>query len=497
MTRFTVTITRNITECGSTIRGKVETLASASTAPDADQRYLLTSNGWFATSDIKSTLSTQGFNTALNAETADATAAVIGNVIGTAAQIAIGFAAAGAEGPTIQRPSQICSKPLLEAVEKLYPPKQPSLKKTVDTATALLAQKTADVALLTAQAASNKTDRALKASLITALQHQETARQDLQQKQSAYAGALKITTNIQTVIWPNRSSEFRTENPYSIEQNVLDTWIVPSVDGPTAIQQLDVYLALYTQPIAGGWGKPMATPDLDLKLGVPVRLPRAAKLVTCTGAPCREAFTPGQELASNETATDVAVLQVGPTYALPVSGGAFRSESAGITLDANGVPSVLQTTQKVAAASALTSAAKDGTTQLAGLPATLRGVELARTKADLDQVNAEVALRTAQQTAGLQGQNGTLTAQTALINAQIANSAAHQSALIQGLQQQAGSINADAALLQAQAVLAIAQANSQVVDETSTLAAQTTLINVQTALLNATTAQVKAQAAAL
>lgn len=150
MTRFTVTITRNITECGSTIKGKVETLASASTAPDADQRYLLTSNGWFATSDIKSTLSTQGFNTALNAETADATAAVIGNVIGTAAQIAIGFAAAGAEGPTIQRPSQICSKPLLEAVEKLYPPKQPSLKKTVDTATALLAQKTADVALLLA-----------------------------------------------------------------------------------------------------------------------------------------------------------------------------------------------------------------------------------------------------------------------------------------------------------------------------------------------------------
>ncbi|KJZ46089.1 hypothetical protein [Pseudomonas fluorescens] len=43
--------------------------------------------------------------------------------------------------------------------------------------------------------------------------------------------------------------------------------------------------------------------------------------------------------------------------------------------------------------------------------------------------------------------------QTALINAQIANSAAQQNASIQALQQESGSITAQAAVIQAQAVL--------------------------------------------
>lgn len=498
MTRFTVTITRHITECGSQIKGKVETLASASTVADADQRYLLTSNGWLATSDIKSTLSPAGFSTALNAETTDATATVIGNVIGTAAQVAIGFAAAGSSGaPPPQGPAQICSAKLKTAVDTLYPAGQPTLKKKVDEAIAALTQKTADVAVLSAQAATSKYDQALKDRLIQALKSQETARQDLQQKQDAFSGALKASTNIQTVTWPNRSAEFHTDNPFSINQEVLDSWIVPTVDGPNATKQLYVYLALYTQPGAGGWTKPTAMPAADLKFGVPIRLPRAAKLVMCTGAPCRDSFTAGQALAGNETAADFAVLQVGPTYALPVAGGAFRSESAAITLDTNGVPTVLQTTQKVAAASTLTGATKDVATQLAALPAILRTAELAKTKAELDQINADIALQTAQQTAGLQGQTSTLSAQTALINARIANSASQQSASIQGLQQHAGSFAAQASVLQAQAVLATAQANAQVVDDTSTLGAQATLINAQTALLNAAAAQVKAQTQSL
>lgn len=497
MTRFTVTITRNITQCGPKIKGKVETLASASTVADPEERYLLTSNGWFATSDIKSTLSSAGFSTALNAETADATAAIIGNVVGTAAQIAIAFAAAAAPGkPAAVGPTEICSAKLKKAVDTLYPTGKPALKKTLDEAIATLAQKTAEVAVLSAQASANKGDKGLKKKLVKALGDQEIARKDMVTHQDAFADAVKTSTNIQTVTWPDKSSEYRTTKPFSIDQGVLDKWLVAGVDGPNATKQLDVHLALYTQPAGGDWKKPAAT-TTRVELGLPVRLPRTAKLAMCTGKKCPPIFTTGQTLAENETVADFAVLQVGPVYALPISGGAFRSESAAITLDTNGAPTVLQTTQKVAAASALTGAAKDTATQLAGLPAGLRAAELAKTKADIDQANADIALQTAKQTAGLQGQTGTLSAQTALINAQVANSAAQQNASIQGFQQLAGSLNAQASVMQAQAVLATAQANSQVVDKTSALGAQTTLINAQRALLNATNAQIKAQTQSL
>ena len=498
MTRFTVTITRNITQCGPRIKGRVETLASASTVADPEERYLLTSNGWFATSDIKSTLSSAGFNTALNAETADATATIIGNVVGTAAQIAIAFAAAAAPGqkPAPVGPTEICSAELKKAVDTLYPTGKPTLKKTVDEAIAVLAQKTAEVAVLSAQTAANKNNKGLKKKLVKALGDQEIARKNMVTHQDAFAAAMKASTNIQTVTWPDKSSEYRTAKPFSIDQDVLDKWLVTGVDGPNATKQLDVHLALYTQPLGGDWKEPTAK-ITDVVLGLPVRLPRTAKLAMCTGKKCPPIFTAGQALAENETVADFPVLQVGPAYALPISGGAFRSESAAITLDPNGVPTVLQTTQKVAAASVLTGAAKDTATQLAGLPAGLRAAELAKTKAELDQATADIALQTAKQTAGLQGQTGTLSAQTALINAQVANSAAQQNASIQGLQQQAGSLNTQASVMQAQAVLATAQANSQVVDQTSVLGAQTTLINAQTALLNATNAQIKAQTQSL
>lgn len=498
MTRFTVTITRHITACGPTIKGKVETLASANTSLDLDQRYLLTSNGWFATSDIKSTLTTAGFNSALNTESADATAAIVGNVIGTAAQVAIAFAAAGAT-PAGSPPDEICQKDLKAAVDALYPDPAVGLplKKQVEQAIATLAQKTADVAVLSAQASAESANTTLKAKLVQAIADQGTARTDLQQKQDKFAQALKASTHIQTVTWPTKASELRRDTPFSISQDILDDWIAPSVDGPNATKQLDVYLALLVQPPKGNWIAPKAPADPKLCLGIPVRIPRVAKLMMCTGSPCPASLSDGQVLSDKQTAADFPVLQVGPVYSIPVSGGAFRSENAAISLDANGIPTVLQTTQKVAGASVLTGAAKDAATQLAALAPAIRNAELARTKAETDQINAEVALQTAQQTAGLQGETGILTAQTALINAQLANSAAHHNMSIQGLQQEAGGRNAQAAVLQAQAALATAQSNSMVADQTSALAAQATLINAETALLNAAAALVKAQTPAL
>lgn len=498
MTRFTVTINRHIIECGREIKAKVEPIVSASTAQDVDQRYLLTSNGWFATSDIKSTLSPTGYNTALNAETADGTATVVGNVIGTAVKVALTFASAGGASPIktppAKMPDQICSKDLIAAVDALYGSSHPPLKKQVEDANAALAQKTAIAAVLIAQLAIAKDDQTLKARAIQALQDQETARVDLQKKQTDFEIALKETTDIQTVTWPNRSTELRTNKPFLIDEKVRNKWLIPGIDGLQATKGLKVHLALYVKPDEGGWSKPSTT-DIDLSLGLPVRLPRTAKLLMCVGEDeCPETLNEGQILAANHTAADFVVLQAGPTYALPVSGGAFRSELAAVTLDANGIPVTLQTAERVAVATGLTTASKDVATQLATLPDSLRAAELSKTKAGTDQINADIALQAAKQSSGIQGQTSILAAQTALINAQINNSAAHQNASLQGIQQQTGNFTAQSSLLQAQAILATAQANAQTVDQFSTLAAQTTLINAQTQQINAAALLVKAQA---
>jgi len=496
MTRFTITITRHIVKCGGPddLTAKVETLATSAISPDPDQRFLLTSNGWFSTSDIKSTLSSSGVTTALNAESTNATATVIGNVIGTAVQAALFVAAAGAPEQVVPPLEETCKPAVKKAVDTLYPAHGKPLKDRVDQATAILAAETAAVAVLTAQVAADKHDKALKTVLKKRLDTQEAARKDLAELQDKMADALKATTDTQTVSWPDKSSEFRlpADKPIDIDPDVVDSWVVQAVDPTNAVKRMSVYLALYTED-AGNWLTPESSPEINLEHGVPVRVAKSARLLMCVGIPCPPSLTREESLKKWQTAADFTVLQAGSVYALPVAGGTFRSESAAISLDANGLPTSIETAEKVAGASALTGAAKDAATQLAALPAGLRAAELAKTKAETDQINAETALATARSTSGLQGEANSLAAQTALINAQTALSTAQQNAGLLPAQKQAQALTAQTAVLQAQAALANAQASSQFIDQTSILSAQTTLINAQTALLNAANALVNAQ----
>jgi len=490
MTQFKITITRHVVACGPEVKGTVEALPAASVVLDPQQRYVLESKGWWATSDITSNLAPSGFSTGLNAESTDATTAVISNVIGTIAKVAVSVAAlagsAEEKGVQAQPPSiPLCSPDVAAAVEELYPAAgsgKDGLKKQADEAVAALASATAKVALLTAQANADKT---LKKDLVAALATQATRQSRLAAVQAKLANALKITADVQVVTWPHRASDVRKDTPYVLDPAVFNKWFTQDANR-TAIDQFNVYLALYRQNSAGGWIPPGPAPTCDVSLGVPVRLAQTGRLLICTGEPCP------QELDETKTGTkkismnDFNVLQFGKMYIVPLTGGSFKAEKAVIALDQNGLPTSIQVVEKVAAAAALAGTAKDAATQFADLPAQIRAAQLAKTKAQIDQAEANAALANA----GLEGQTSNLAAQTAFINAQNELAMAQENA---GLQRQTSGLAAQTSLLNAQAALATAQANAQVVDQTSVLGAQATLINAQASQINASAALARAQ----
>jgi len=491
MTQFTVTITRHVTGCGPTVKGAVEVLPAAGIAVDPDQRFVLTSNGHFSTSDIQANLAPTGISTSLNAQSADQTATVISNVIGTLAQVAVGVAAGAGlpqpRQPPPPPPTELCKKAIADAVKELYPAGGPKLKEKVDSDTAALAVATAKVSLLTAQAAAEST---LKPKLVAALDAQAKAQATLTADQNALSKDLATTTDTQVVTWPRSAQDF-VSAAYRLDDRVWSTWTEAGADSQSARDQFAVYLALYTfNTTSKMWAKPVAPAVADVTVGVPVRLANTARLRTCVGVKCDDTFGENDRPKPNQTSADFVVLQTGRMYVLPAKGGHFKSESAAVSLDPNGLPTSIETAEKTSAAATASGAAKDAATQFAALPASVRAAELAKTQAETNQVNANAALATAQATAGMQGQTSTLTAQTSLINAQEALNAAKQNV---GLQQQAAGLTAQTSVLSAQAALATAQANSQVVDQTSALSAQASLINAQVAQLNAAAALAKAQ----
>ncbi|UTW08026.1 hypothetical protein [Pseudomonas benzenivorans] len=492
MTRFTVTIARHVVKCGDQMVAEVETLATAGTAPDEEQRYMLYSNGWFSTSDIKSTYDpASNLSTGLNASSVGQGPAIVANIVGTAAKLALTAAAMGVAPP------EACSPDVANAVKALYPDGQPSLKKSVDNATALLAQHTATLASLNAQLAAAKTDKTLQGKVVQAIQQQKSASDSLEQLQTQLATSLKVTTDIQTVTWPNRSSEASTTAPFKINPDLLKKWMASSVDKATfdaASKSLSVYLALYSQPTNNAW-EPLQSLKTDgLKIeGVPVRQARSARLLMCITDACPAKLPEGVNLTDKQYAADFPVLQAGPTYWLPAEGGAFRSQSLAVTLNANGNPSEIHTMEKVAVAESMSGTAKSVATLLSELPAALDAAKLAQIKAETDQLNADIAQQSAQATAGMQTQTNTVTAQKNLVEAKKAYDAAVSSVSLQGQQQEKASLSAQSDVLEAQAVLATAQAKSQVVNETSVLAAQTSLLTAQTVQINAAKALVAAQ----
>src|SRR5262249_34408594 len=145
------------------------------------------------------------------------------------------------------------------------------------------------------------------------------------------------------------------------------------VDHAKARSLFKVYASLYGfNPADGSWVAPTAPPKVDTKIGVPARLAAQGRLMLCVESACPPKLAAAQPKDKKQMASDFPVLQLGQIYVLPVTGGAFKSESAAITLSADGVPTQLQTSEKAAAAAGLTGSAKDAATQLAALPAGIR-----------------------------------------------------------------------------------------------------------------------------
>lgn len=493
MTQFKVTITRQVVGCGEQIKGAVEVLVSPTMVLDEQQRYVLVSNGWWATSDITSNLSPTGISTGLNASSTDATATFIGGAVGTIAQIAIGLAAGAAQAPPSVPPPpvQLCNAGVALAVAELYPPaatKKIGLKARVDQNIADLAAATAKLTLLTAQAQS---DASYKAQLATALADQAALQSQLSVHQALLAKYIHLTSDTQVVSWPRMANDFRRDEPYLLDDDTYFKWATPNADSAQARGDFGVYLALYRQNLSdGAWSRPGPPPISDVSVGVPVRLAQIGRLLVCVGSKCPLMLAEGQNRNPKQIASDFVVLQLGQLYNVPLTGGTFKAETAVVAMDSNGLPTIIQVSEKAAAGAVLATATKDAATQLAALPAQLRAAELAKTTAQTSQITANVALSTAEANAAAQGETSTLAAQTALLNAQNALATAKANA---GMPLQTAAVTAQTALLNAQAALVTAQANSTVTDQTSVLAAQTTLINAQTAQINAAAALAKAQ----
>lgn len=380
-------------------------MASPVLAVDPDQRYSLMSNGWFATSDFTSSLSPSGISTALNAQSTDSTATVISNVVGTVAQIAVLAAAAGAapETPPTAAP-ELCQLHTRDAVNELYldpASGTKSLKARVDDDTAALAAATAKVTLLTAEA---NIDKSLQSQLLAALQDQESSLKQLLDDQAKLTKDMNATTDTQVVTWPVEPSNFVRSKPLQIDMAVYLKWANGAMDSTEGRKQFDVYLALYRMdPSDELWKKPNSPATANVKVGVPVRLAATGRLLVCSGGtPCPSTFGPDQAADKKVITNDFQILQLGTMYMVPVTGGMFESGSAALTLDANGLPSSIQISEKASAAAGLSGAAKDTATQLAALPASVRAAQLAKTQAEINQLTANASLATAEAMPGLQ-----------------------------------------------------------------------------------------------
>jgi hypothetical protein len=493
MTQFTVTITRHLTSCSDNITGTVEVIATPATAIDPEERYVLEGSGFWGTSDITSALAANGTSTGLNAQSTDSTATVISNVVATLGQVAVGAAtfAAPADGSPPPPHPPICSDKTRSAVISLYPPKgSPNLplKAIVDNDTAALAETTARVTLLTTESGI---DAARKPLLLAALDRQSTQQATLTAHTTAFTKALAATTDTQVVTWPKLGSATATTTPFLLDNDVLHGW-APGANVSDANTEFAVYFALFLANDAdNGWHVPATIAAADIKVGVPVRLGRVARLVICRKAACTpDQADPGIK-SPLVTASTQTVLQLGQVYTVPATGGTFKAETAVISLDANGLPTSIEVAEKSSVAVALSGAAKDAATQVAALPAQVAAARLASTQAKTNQLNANIALATAQANANVAGQSSGFAAQTSLINAQTALDTAKLNA---GLPVLTAGANDQAALLSAQAALVTAQANANVIDQTGALTAQTSLLNAQTAQINAAAALAKAKA---
>lgn len=507
MTQFTITINRHVVGCGEKFIPKVDILAVPGPVLDESQRYILSSNGWWATSDITSNLAPDGTSTGLNAQSTDQTATIISNIVGSIAQAAIANAAipAAAVAPKLSHGplADICTSEISNAVNALYPPKDKngkpktiSLKQVVDNKTAELTSATERVSLLTVQVGLDKTTYAKP--LAEALAVQAALQTQVNSAQRALTEALSVTTDTQVVRWPmrsNRLEDYRS-GAYSIDDQVLDKWVSSTDKAEKTRSEIkksfDVKFALYTpDPATSAWTVPTPPAPNPGGAGVPYRLAQLGRLLACAGKECPEGPVSMTTQESDEAISsfDQIVLQLSPTYLLDVEGGSFKAHSVSITM-ASGVPVTIEVAEKQSAGVALTTTTKDVFTQAAALPAQIVQQQTALITALTNQATAAAQLQAAQASLGVAGGIASNNAQAALQSAANSLATAKSAAAAQAT----SDVNAATARLNAQISLANAIASAKVAPEVGVLSAEASLINAQAATINAQAAQIKALA---
>lgn len=507
MTQYTVTITRQVKSCAGFLNGTVSVSAVAGKRLDPDQQYVLSSNGVWATADITSSLAGDGTSTGLNAQSEDQTAKVISNTVGFLAAIATGTPAAAAA-------QMSCADDVSKALDNLNADATGvTLKKKVDKEMKDVAALTARVTQLTTlfQASQGKkADRAPLGEAMAALRKlQETMNED----QALLAASLKAIKDTQTVVWPPSAKAEENTTPFELDPGVAQSWIkwsglAPGKDGKLMVPTVPadafkVWLALYRTDGAGGWMLPTSDPMTgDVKVGVPVRLPRIGRLLACTEKACDPVLSRSWAADDKHTQLiepDAPVLQFGQLYNVPLTGGTFKSEGAAISLDANGVPTSIQVTEKVAAAAAATGAAQSVATTVIDLPAKIAAAKLAKSQAALNQLKADNDLAAAKAATPTAGETAAANAQTAYLNASSALSTATANAQAAGergaLAVQTALTQQQVALQQQQAALGGAKASAAIAPAIETLNSSTTLLNAKATNINAQLALTKAEQA--
>jgi hypothetical protein len=507
MTQFSLTITRQVISCENALNGKVTVAVSQGKAVDPDHRYVLSSDGIWATTDITSTLATDGTSTGLNAHSEDQTAAIVTNLITTAAQAAVLF------GSTDTNLRFRCSEAVRNARAKLDPPKGKGtpLKDIVDADTDAV---TAATARVTQLAAAVETDPSAKHALSLASQDLVAKTAQLTEDQAQLNANLKVIQTVQTVVWPLAGGDVAAAHIFRMSQGEAQKWIewrqpdgTWKAGGPDympreiAVDQFDVSLALYHPDAHGGWTTiPRTTAGADIKVGVPVRVAGPGRLLVCTGGldeqqvdrgPCPVELPADWHPGKNQSIPlhpDPLVLQLGQMYVVPVAGGRFKSEAAVIALDANGNPTSIEIAEKGAVAQAATGTVAQGLTSIAAIPNQVSAARLARTQAETSQINAENALAQAQANSQTSGATAQATAEAALATAQANLATARANAESAG---PAGQL----ALVTAQNNLAVAQAAAEARLANPDALKQIDLANTQTSIFNAQAAQVNAQVA--
>ena len=431
MTQYTLTITRQVMSCHETMNVDVSVAAAQGKALDPNMQYVLSSDGFWATSDITAGLGADGVSTSLNAQSVDQTGPVITGLVTTAAQIA-GALGARAQG----KPYFRCKPSVDAAIAKLKPadPKVPSLKDVVDADNKAVTDATARVIQLVTEV---QNDPSKKHVLSLADEDLMAKTAKLTKDQADLTATLKVVQDVQTVVWPTRGNLFKSDHAFKMNQAAAQRWINWFVDKPAVktqvttkpppklhgLEQFDVSVALYRPGGPGGVWEAKPPPSVpDIKVGVPFRVAGLARLMICTkGHVCPPTLNPDSPLKDYESLPikpDARVLQAGQMYVVPVSGGTFKSELGAISLDSNGNPTSIEIAEKTAVAAAAAGQAASTVTQIAAIPAQIAAAKLARTQAETAQINAEISLSQAKASATTAAATAADTAQTAFATAQ-------------------------------------------------------------------------------